>query len=657
VSSAKDLNRMTDETDKSFVKGMYMNAEYGNANWDNIANWTPGMPGSTGVAQFGGGFASGNPFLNGSRTVQSLFFNTTSSFSITGGAGNALTLTAGSVTRAVAASGTQTIDVPVVLGAVSTWDINGTGQVQVRSSIGETGGARGFNKSGSGTLVLGNLDTAANTWSAPSSVNGGTLILNKQAGTTAIPTNLAITGAALVINQSEQIANTAAISFGGGSITFANNVTETIGGLSGVTGSISFGNGASLIVSQSGSTSFGGTINGGGSFAKQGAGTLVLGSGASDAAANTFTGATTISGTGALLLNKADGTNAVAGDINLNGGIVRLNRGNQIANTSNLSFAGGTLDLNGFGESVRHFSGSGAILLGTGSLTSSSTIDATFIGTMNSSAGGQFIKNGNATLTLGNGSLTHNVSSFAGTAVLNAGTVNLNEDAGVAPFSNGTMVVNGAYVRAVNSGQVGSSGPLIVNAGTFDLNGHSESIGALSGTGGTFLLRNATVTINQSNDGTFAGGIVGGGAGSVAKRGFGTLTLTGGASGLTNVDGFLGTLALHGGSYSAGQLNAQGPSGVVRVEDGAQVTVSSIGAVAAAGSPGTTIVSTLSASNPRSMALRLASVRSIRPAVTSSTSVAATCNMTRPSRKARLRPLVLPRACCCSTSAVEACAD
>jgi peptide/nickel transport system substrate-binding protein len=32
----RSLNRMTDESDKSHVKGMYMNAEYGNANWDKF---------------------------------------------------------------------------------------------------------------------------------------------------------------------------------------------------------------------------------------------------------------------------------------------------------------------------------------------------------------------------------------------------------------------------------------------------------------------------------------------------------------------------------------------------------------------------------------------------------------------------------------------
>ena len=57
------------------------------------------------------------------------------------------------------------------------------------------------------------------------------------------------------------------------------------------------------------------------------------------------------------------------------------------------------------------------------------------------------------------------------------------------------------------------------------------------------------------------------------------------------------------------------------------------------------------------MALRLASVRSIRPAPTSSTNVAATCSTTSASRNRRADPPTFPRACCCSTSAVDACAD
>jgi len=42
----RSLNRMTDEKDKSYVKGMYMNAEYGVANWEKFAIasllWTTG---------------------------------------------------------------------------------------------------------------------------------------------------------------------------------------------------------------------------------------------------------------------------------------------------------------------------------------------------------------------------------------------------------------------------------------------------------------------------------------------------------------------------------------------------------------------------------------------------------------------------------------
>ncbi len=64
---------------------------------------------------------------------------------------------------------------------------------------------------------------------------------------------------------------------------------------------------------------YAGQIIGNLDLVKSGGGTLVLGSGATDAYSNAFTGTVYVNG-GLLLLNKADGTNAIPGSVNVNGG-------------------------------------------------------------------------------------------------------------------------------------------------------------------------------------------------------------------------------------------------------------------------------------------------------------------------------------------------
>lgn len=153
-------------------------------NWDDssggmFSNWggTPALPGQGDTAIFGSGFSSGNPFLNGSRSVGTLGVDSSASFSIGGAPGTALTIAAGSVFRSATSTGAQSVNADIVLGGSGTWNIAGSGQLSV-GRITESSTGTGFTKTGDGLLVL----TNGGTLGGNTTVAEGTLRL-AQSGT------------------------------------------------------------------------------------------------------------------------------------------------------------------------------------------------------------------------------------------------------------------------------------------------------------------------------------------------------------------------------------------------------------------------------------------------------------------------------------------
>jgi autotransporter-associated beta strand protein len=101
----------------------------------------------------------------------------------------------------------------------------------------------------------------------------------------------------------------------------------------------------------------------------------------SGSAANTYTGKTTVSG-GTLVLNKngvnaisstgASGTSVANTDLQITGGIVRLESSNQIVDTAKVGLSGGTLALNGVSEGTTAAAGAG---VGALTVSANSIID------------------------------------------------------------------------------------------------------------------------------------------------------------------------------------------------------------------------------------------------------------------------------------------
>ena len=290
-----------------------------------------------------------------------------------------------------------------------------------------------------------------------------------------------------------------------------NGQTQTVGGIAGGgSTNILLGSGA-LTVNQAANGSFGGQIGGSGTFIKAGAGTLVL------------TGANT-------------NANTV-----VNGGTLQLGAGGSLAAASTLAVNGGTFDLNGQSQTVGALSGTGGTvgLNGGAALTLNQNTDTSYAGAF--TGNGSLVKDGSGTLAL------TGASSHTGGTVINNGTLQL-----------------GA------GGSLASTGAVAVNGGTFDLNGQSQTVGSLSGTGGTVALsNNGALTVNQTTNTSYAGAITG--SGSLTKSGSGTLTLTG-----TNT--YTGGTTVSGGTLAGTTSSLQG-----NIVNNANVTFDQVGAGVYAG--------------------------------------------------------------------------
>jgi autotransporter-associated beta strand protein len=196
----------------------------------------------------------------------------------------------------------------------------------------------------------------------------------------------------------------------------------------------------------------GGAIGGTGSLSKIGPGTLIF----SGTNANSYDGTTTVA-RGSLLLAKADGTNAVPGDLIIGDGVgganadvVQLLADSQIRDSSAVTItSSGLLDTSvgaGFVEVVGPLSGQGNLQIGTGIFSVGFVgQDVTFDGVIGGS--GTLILNGIGTWTL-NGSNTY------------SGNFTLNSSAAI----NGTLPASFISVNGSLSG-TGTVGRVRINAG------------------------------------------------------------------------------------------------------------------------------------------------------------------------------------------------
>jgi fibronectin-binding autotransporter adhesin len=356
-------------------------------------------------------------------------------------------------------------------------DLNGQNQT-IASLTG--GGASGGNLAlGSARLTVG--DSNSTTYAGViSGANGG--LIKQGSGTLTLSGANTYTGPTTI--------NVGVIRLSGGSdrlpaataVTLANKLgvmldlngqNETIAALSGGGGNggkLALGS-ARLTVGDSSNTIYASIISGSnGSLVKQGSGTLTL------SGANTYTGSTTI-----------------------NAGTVRLSGGwNPLPTTTVVSFAdiaGATLDINGQVQTIASLNGGGVnggnVALGSGTL---SVGGGTYSGRIT----------GTGTFVLAGGTLVlSGLSTYAGSTMINNGTLRLSGADNVLPV--GAAVVFGSPYN-----------------GTLDLNGRSQTIASVSGTG-QVSLGSGTLTIGDATSTELQGYV--NGNGTVIKQGSGWLYL------------------------------------------------------------------------------------------------------------------------------------
>ncbi len=469
-----------------------------NANWDNLllnppryANWgdVNVLPGTNDAVTFGSGFSSGNPNLNGSRSVFQLNVDTTVPFTIAGNPGDVLTLGAGGLTRTSASSGTQTIAVPIQISADQSWTLNGSGAIALNGGLSSGGAGYGLTKAGTADLLF---TGGSSTIGGALNVTGGNLILDSTSFTTIAQG----TGTVQVLNPRSQL-----VVRNGATLNNAGSAIIDLGGAAVVTGA-----GSAWTNTPDASNVSGFTIGG------SGVGLMTVSDGATVSSSIFFLG-DVAGGNGTLNIQSGGNVNlSVSAFLGNNGG------------------SAGTINLTGSGSSLT--AGSGIQMGGSapGAGKSAGTLNISNGATVNLSGLGLSFNSPNTTVNINGGTLTTNRLNSQS----NFGTINLQSDpAGghalvVAANSLlqlftgnitglGSVLVDGAHgpefdgintytgATIIQSGELVLSGPLnssslydIKNGSTLQLDGSTTlnlGSGQILNEAGGFVLYNA-LTIN-----------------------------------------------------------------------------------------------------------------------------------------------------------------
>ncbi|BBC73464.1 autotransporter YapH [Altererythrobacter sp. B11] len=435
-----------------------------------------------------------------------------------------------------------------------TFDVTGASSAQIRDLA------------GSGTIVLGDagliIADASHTFSGSATGTGG---LTVQAGT------LTLTGDS---------------DFAGG-LGIGNEGVVNIGD-GGTTGSITAGvtNYGTLRFDRADDIAYAGQITGQGTVVKTGANTLTLTGSMSGVKLDLQQGTAVFLGSMSSSAALAAGTSLV------------------FANPGTTSYKG---SLTGTGSVLK--TGEGAITFSGNSSTfgGNTTVDGGTVVLTGALGGGLLISTG-GTVQVGNGVKDGDLladTTNNGTLIFDQTgdyefTRALAGDGGLIKRGDGALLLSGAYSytgsTVVEGGLVrlaallDSDTDLVVDNGTFDLDGKDQQVSGLSGEAGNLLLGGGSLTVNQEGNSEFAGSITGGDSGSFTKTGAGSLNLSGtsGFTGAVNVNG--GRLAINGTLpaqvtvNSGGTLGGNGTAGTLTVLSGGTLAPgNSIGTLNVAG--------------------------------------------------------------------------
>jgi outer membrane autotransporter protein len=374
---------------------------------------------------------------------------------------------------------------------------------------GQISGSGAVNQMGAGVTIL----AADNTYTGGTTVSAGTLQLGNGGTSGAILGDVANNGT-LTFNRSDfqtfpgQISGSGMVNQIGAGTTILTADNTYTGGTTISAGTLQLGNGGftgailgdvenngALTFNRSDVQTFAGQITGSGAVNQIGAGTTIL------TANNTYTGGTTISaGTlqlgdggatggivgnvannGALSFNRSDavtfaglisgsGTvnqngsgatiltaqNTYGGPTNVNSGVLRAGAASTLSPNSAVNMAAaGTLDLNGYSQTVAGVTNAGLINMGTATTPGTTLTTPNYVG-----QGGRIAMN---TLLGGDGSPSDRLVINGGTASGSSSLIVTNAGgAGAVTTGNGILLVD-----AVNGGTTAASAFTLGNAGGY----------------------------------------------------------------------------------------------------------------------------------------------------------------------------------------------
>ncbi|MGC9941922.1 MAG: autotransporter-associated beta strand repeat-containing protein [Verrucomicrobiota bacterium] len=478
-----------------------------NANWSTSSNWAGDVaPTNNGTAAIVlSGTNNLSPNVDTAWSISSLTISNGAGAFLLGG--SMLTIGSGGITNG-SANG-QIINNPIALANNQTWNalsnqITFNGNINKASNLlsiagnfnslitGIVSGAGGLTKNGTGTNYL----SGANTYSGITSVSAGVLNLQN---------NSALGIASATISSGAQLQLQGGITVAGDSLTLSGSGIAGSGALRSLSGSNSWSGtitlaAASTIDADSGildlpsnivNSTFATTITNNGTIILTG----VLGSG---------TGGLVETGTGLLQLG---GTNTYTGTTTVNGGTLQFIASGSSSTASAVTVnASGTVDLNGFNESILSLAGAGSVTLGSGTLTINNIAATTFSGVLGGT--GNLVKSGTGVLTLSG------VNTYSGGTSINAGAISVAANTGLGNAS-GTLTLNGgqlatsATLTSARAILLGTSGGVIKPAGTLTLSG------TISGPGALTKIGSATLALTGTN--TYLGG---------TTNGAGTITIS-----------------------------------------------------------------------------------------------------------------------------------
>jgi autotransporter-associated beta strand protein len=387
---------------------------------------------------------------------------------------------------------------------VRTFDI-GSGGANLDVSVSITNGAAtsaGITKEGGGTLTYSG--TLANAYSGVTTINAGTLRLNKTAGTTAVAGNIIVnTGGTLQLSASNQIADDKGITLNGGTMT-AWGTDETIASFTQNSGGlVASGNIGHVTIT--------------GALTLAGGSTLVINSNpGSTNPASWNVGSAILSGAD-ILIGGSNGAGNPRTSLTIGaGGLTMLGR----TITMNVGDAGTILNLNG------DFTGSGTnnivtnslltvqplLEIGAASRTFNVLSGTTTVGVIISGTGGSLVKTGAGLMQI------TAVGTYSGTTTVSGGTFSVaGAGGGLAGTSgiivnNGGIFQNGSPSTANNNGvtnRINTAATLTLGGGTFDhktaaAGAHTQDLDSIIINGGSNTV-NVTATAGTTATLTFTG--------------------------------------------------------------------------------------------------------------------------------------------------------